>query len=779
MNKNIFAKIAQFIEKHPIWIMLLVIILTAGSIWGITKIQLVTEYSTFISVNSKPYQDNEKFESNFGSDSIIVLFSGDVTKILESENLSQLQQIENEIAGNANNFITIGPATVIESALQQQKAELEQNQQAQPAVNQNTTSSPPDFSITNNELIKQIIFDAENQIRPNFEMIFPDDQHAILITKMVGGLTLEEKEEFFSAIKTIAEKEKLSGIESSVTGTMAMLLSMKEEISKSMLILLLISVVLMVLVLGTIFRVRWRLLPLPVILIATLWTFGVMGWFSIPLTIVTMALIPILVGLGIDYAIQFHNRYEEEMHRGETSKAAIIDAIKHISPAILIALLASIFGFASLFISEVPMIKDFSLMLVIGVVCSFVAGLFIINSILYQRDKNISYEKIKGATTNNHRGPLERIITKITVVSIKNPIIIFILAASIAGFGFFVLPKIPLQTDFEKFVPQNSPAVQELQSLRETIETTSQINIMVENGDVTSPQIIQWIEDFGNKELTKYPEIKSASSIADIISASSGGTVPTDHQQIKTIIGQLPKNATKTTINSDHSLATITFGVEHLEISKLKDLVESIEKDIQESVLPDITATPAGLEVLSAKTLDTLTANRHEMIILGIILIFIGLLIVFRSLLKALLPIIPIVLVIGWSNMVMYLFNIEYNPLTITFGALILGVGSEYTILLMQRYYEERKKDQLPKEAMIAASVRIGKAIATSAFTTIGGFVALVASSFIILRSFGFMIVIDLLLILISTLFVLPPLIVILDGWWNKVKSKRSQAIKI
>jgi len=503
-----------------------------------------------------------------------------------------------------------------------------------------------------------------------------------------------------------------------------------------------------------------------------------MGWFSIPLTIVTMALIPILVGLGIDYAIQFHNRYEEEIHRGETSKEAIIDAIKHIGPVISVAVIASILAFASLLISEVPMIKDFSLMLIVGVTLSFIAGLFVVNSILYQRDKKVSYKQIKIEAAKNHQGYIEKIIEKITKFSIKNYIVILILAVGAAVLGFLVIPKIALQTDIEKFVPQDSSSVQDIQSLREIVETTSQINIMVENGDVTDPKIVQWIEDFGNEELEKYEEIKSVSSIASLVTIPSGGVVPTDHQQIKTIVDQSPENVTKTIITPDHSLTVITFGVKHLEISELNNLVGSIEDDIKESTPPEIIAVPAGLDVLSAKTLDSLIANRHEMTVLGIIFIFIGLLIIYRSLLKAILPVIPIALVIGWSSGIMYLFNIDYDPLTITFGALILGVGSEYTILLMQRYFEEREKHQTSKDAMITASVMISKAIVTSAFTTIGGFAALLASSFIILRTFGLMIVIDLFLILISTLFVLPPLIVLLDEWWNRIKNRRTQKIR-
>ncbi len=62
----------------------------------------------------------------------------------------------------------------------------------------------------------------------------------------------------------------------------------------------------MVLILVFLFRVRWRLLPLLVVLVGVIWAFGLAGYLGIPLTIVTIAGLPVMLGIGIDYAIQMH-----------------------------------------------------------------------------------------------------------------------------------------------------------------------------------------------------------------------------------------------------------------------------------------------------------------------------------------------------------------------------------------------------------------------------------------------------------------------------------------
>jgi multidrug efflux pump subunit AcrB len=48
--------------------------------------------------------------------------------------------------------------------------------------------------------------------------------------------------------------------------------------------------------------------------------------------------------------------------------------------------------------------------------------------------------------------------------------------------------------------------------------------------------------------------------------------------------------------------------------------------------------------------------------------------------------------------------------------------------LLIGRYQEEKSRGQLPREAMVTAISRIGRAIVTTAMTTLGGFAILIAS---------------------------------------------------
>jgi len=139
--------------------------------------------------------------------------------------------------------------------------------------------------------------------------------------------------------------------------------------------------------------------------------------------------------------------------------------------------------------------------------------------------------------------------------------------------------------------------------------------------------------------------------------------------------------------------------------------------------------------------------------------------VVYRRLGSIIFTIIPVGAVIAWSSLDMYLIGIPLNPLTAILGVLIIGICTEFMVLLMGRYEEEKRRGVSPEEAMVTAISKIGRAIVTTALTTLGGFGVLIASSFVMIRDFGIATVISVFLSLLITITVMPGLIVWYDNW--------------
>ena len=96
------------------------------------------------------------------------------------------------------------------------------------------------------------------------------------------------------------------------------------------------AIVVMAIVLWLIFKVRWRLLPLLAVLLGVLWSFSLLGLIGIDLSLVTIAGLPILIGLGIDFAIQVHNRIEEEVLL-DHDEHPIAETLANLAPPLIAA----------------------------------------------------------------------------------------------------------------------------------------------------------------------------------------------------------------------------------------------------------------------------------------------------------------------------------------------------------------------------------------------------------------------------------------------------------
>jgi predicted RND superfamily exporter protein len=136
---------------------------------------------------------------------------------------------------------------------------------------------------------------------------------------------------------------------------------------------------------------------------------------------------------------------------------------------------------------------------------------------------------------------------------------------------------------------------------------------------------------------------------------------------------------------------------------------------------------------------------------------------IYRSPVKAIAPMLPVILALGASSMFFYITGIAYSPLTSISGPLIIAMGTEFNILLMSRYFEERGVGLNAREAMARASLRIGRAIAASGLTVMGGFAVLAFSGFPLLANFGMVTTVNIGISLLSTLILLPPLLVWAD----------------
>ena len=171
-----------------------------------------------------------------------------------------------------------------------------------------------DQTIANPDWVKFLLVDNQGQIRKALLPFFPDQRHALIITRLQGNASIEQEgrgADFTTATMKSLELPARDDRHRRRRGAAERHQQVPQgrDAARSARS----PIAIMIVILLVLFDVRWRLLPLGIVLIGVIWAFGLAGYLGIPLTLVTISGLPVMLGIGIDYAIQMHARVEEEV----------------------------------------------------------------------------------------------------------------------------------------------------------------------------------------------------------------------------------------------------------------------------------------------------------------------------------------------------------------------------------------------------------------------------------------------------------------------------------
>jgi len=725
-------QLGVWITENPKIVIAVAVLLTLVSFHYAQQIESQgMNLESFVSKDSSLYQVySHLYQDNFDKLSIVVLMEGD--DVAKKEVLEADLRFSDHLK-NVPNIVGIqGVADVVADAEHQTSG-----------VRQ----------IPSQERIDEILQSADPSI---LKAIMPDRRHAMIVVQEPSYLKEVQRNELLAEIKSAVEYSDFPpGYGITVTGDPAFQAAIVGEMNNSNGTILALAGVLMVVALLLVFRhVRWSLLPIPVVFLGIIWTFGAMGFFHIPLTMVSFAAFPILIGIGIDYAIQFHNRIDEELTRGKPTAVAAITTVNNVALPVIVALVVTEAGFAALLSSTVPMIRQFGMLCMIGLVMCYLSALFVGVTALYVMEKRVPRKRRDeigvdgGSSIGSH-------VARIAEICINKSWGVLAIALVLALMGNYADTQVQVETDSKNFVPQDLPPLIDLNHMKNIFGGTDSVEFLVQADDITDPINLKWMDDFGNYMLSSRDRVDSAVSIATYIKQANGGTMPDDKTKINEILDSLPASV-KDSYLSGHNTAVIVMNIgdaqANLGVEGIARLLDEFNKDLAwMTPPPGVSITETGNLVVMATVIDALTSGRVEMSLLGLVLIFVLLLGIYRDLIKALLPVLPMLVVIGWMGGVMYFGGLKYTPLTATLGALVLGIGSEYAILMMERFYEELQNVGDPYEALGITANHIGSALVASGATVTFGFAALIASPFNIISNFGLVTVMSVIFALITT----------------------------
>jgi uncharacterized protein len=770
----------------------LVITIVLGA--GITQLEFATGQDSYLNKDEEVYKNSVAYQDLFGGQAMVTLVTlgegQELTDLFTPEAIETWERVDAELTarGGDDIFAVVTPLTalqftndlvlppsgnVVEGVAAQillgaaERDPTEEGKAARGASSLETltrvTEIPEEDRVIGNEAWNDfLLHDNEGNIRKSLLPFFPNDTNAQMVVRLPGNLDIETEGEAAQLVEDATADLEFGDATVSTTGAAVLLRDLNDYLTGGMMVLGAIAVGLMVIILLVAFDVRWRLLPLGVVLVGCVWAFGLAGYLGIPLTVVTIAGLPVMLGVGIDYAIQMHARIEEEVVI-DRAEHPIQETAMNLGPALLVVTFDAIFAFLALRFAKVPMIRDFGLLLAVGVgvicLCSIIGPL-----------AALGIREYKSPTTGKdfREGKLGRLVVKLGDLPTK--IAPFLIFGSLAVFigGIIVEDDLVLQTDPVEWVNQDSQVIEDLDRLQAETSSSSELGIFVQSGDIFDDETVGFVDSFAKEQLELYGgegQLLTASSVVTTVSflmeIPGAGDVPPTGEEVEAAYAVAPPDIQKSTADETAGALNLVFRTGAGDLQERAVVVREITDTVDPP--PGVTATPSGLAVVGVGLLDNLEANRILLTYLAILFVFLFLTVRLRSIVRALLSMVPVLIAVGAASLVAYAFDLKLSPLTAVGGPLVVAVCTEFTSLILLRFVEERRRGFAPKAAIDVTAGRTGRAFIVSAMTATAGVGVIATSSLPLLRDFGIIVAMNVAVALLSALVFLPPMLVWAD----------------
>jgi hypothetical protein len=588
------------------------------------------------------------------------------------------------------------------------------------------------------------------------KQIVPDSLHT-LGTITTRGNTAS----LLDPIQSVIDNAHLPpGVTIEISGSDAFNEQMMNEMTNQIVVLILGAFTLMFIGLLLLFgSVRYRLLPLLFVMTGLVYLFGILGALRVPINIGAIGAFPVLLGLGIDYAVQFQARLDDELH-SKSIEEAIRVTICNTGSAVLYAMIATILGFIVLFITPLPILTGFTMTAIIGILCAYGATLFGFPALALLISYTPQDKPLQGGMDLFRK--YNHILSGIAGKIARAPVLVLIGVLMLASIGMVIDDQIAIDTTENSMVPADMPAKVVMDKVTSLLGSQTPVELILTAPDLTSLESLKWMDRYGMFISEVYPDkIIGYSSIATLVKEYNSGKLPDTQSHLQEVLSSIPESK-KEQYLSTKITGLMIFQTVSLTAQEMSDLREVILDNVGwAEPPPGLSARTSGMFELNAITLDDIVKYKPLMTNLAFLMILLFLIFAYRHFVS-IAPMIPIICVVGWNAVVMWIFSINYTFITASLGAITIGVSSEYTILMMERYLEERKTTPDLVEAIQNSVQKIGASITVSGLVTAFGFSALLLSSFPIISNFGIMTVIAVLFSLVGAILIMPAILAIM-----------------
>ncbi len=508
--------------------------------------------------------------------------------------------------------------------------------------------------------------------------------------------------------------------------------------------------------------VKGVVLPFSVVVVSIIWTMGAMGYLGLPLTVVSNALPIIMVAVASSYGIHFMHVYYEKIENGGSIKAVVRDTIDKVGSPILITGLTSALGSASLLVFNIKAMREFGIIAAIGILSATLLTLLFIPAVLSLSKTEKSYLNKTQYIIPFLRRLTTFALTRKTLLIITY---VFLLLLSIWGTS-----QIRVGADFISFFPEDAPSRLTAEVFNDQLNGIRVLDIMIDGqteNQLKDPILFQQISQF-QQYLENQEGVGTTHAYTNVVQEIYDTFAEKDKrislQQPNAIAQYLLLYEMGTEVGELYNLvddkyqrAKIQVFLTTSEPDHHTQLSEQIQQDFPR-FFPDNSAhvSLGGDVMLWVAIIKWIVKGKLQNILLTILFTLGFCTFVFNSWRKGLLALLPISISLLMVFGVMGFLDIRLEISTALFTSMIVGIGIDFAIHYLSRYYDYHSSSISVAEANLQTVATTGKAIWFDVLSNMVGFSVLILSGFLPVRNSGYLIAFAMMLIFLNTILLYP-----------------------
>ena len=536
---------------------------------------------------------------------------------------------------------------------------------------------------------------------------------------------------------------------------------MKQDLLRFVPLALGIVVVVLILEFRT---VRGVVLPLTCVVAGTVWTMGAMAICGSDINMGTLILPPLLMAIGIAYAIHVLNRYYLELPGGRPREAVVAAMVAHVRLPVFVTWLTTVVSCATLILSPIPAIRDVGVYSVVGITAIFTLSVCFIPAALLLLPR-------RRAATVAAVGERDRIAAAVDVIgrwAVAHRLVVLVGGIALCAVSLWGASRIRVETDYLEFFGHDSSVRRDNQRIAEALGGTQPIYVVIDGdgpGSLARLDALAAMRDL-QQFVAEQPGVDGSLSLADYVAVMEGAlnpergrALPDTQAEIDQLMLFVNPTDVAAVVTPDYGRANVIVRTHLSGSAAVGAVVDRINEYARSRFRRGIEVRPTGSVVLLNRSADDLSRGQLSSLwqVLAMLLVIMSFLFLsLRAGLLSLVPnVVPIVVlfgVMGWAG-------ISLNVSTSMIAVIAIGIAVADTIHYFSEFNVQLRATGDQTEAIHNVVRTVGRPIVYSALALAAGFAITALSNFQPIRHFAILSSVTVVVGLVAELVITPALL--------------------